>query len=419
MAHNPDLPVDVANPVMSPKVQFVVTPFKNPSGVIVYRLVGWLHGKRIRKNFRTRAEAEAERQVLEIQRIQSESGIRTAITRLSEDAIRDAEAALLRLGEVDHSLLFCVEYTLKHYRAPEAEKPLVDAVTDYIATKTREHERGLLSGRQVRSITFELGHLKQAFAKGPVSQCTSALLIPYLERGKPSLKTYNNRRGILSTFFKFALQQGWTTENPVEKTPYFRINHRRGSAVTISADQAAKLMAYVETYLDGALVPYFAICLFAGIRPCVRYGEITRLQAESVKLETGSIHVEPEVSKVKMKRLVAIQPNLAAWLRAYPLKKFPIVPANATNTRRPVFKKFGLTHDVLRHTFISMFVAKFRSMGEAALQAGNSEAIIRKHYLDLKSAEEAEAYFGILPKRAADPAASADPDNAVDEQTAA
>ena len=60
-----------------------------------------------------------------------------------------------------------------------------------------------------------------------------------------------------------------------------------------------------------------------------------------------------------------------------------------------------ITHDVLRHTFISMFVAKFRSVGEAALQAGNSEGIIRRHYLDLKSKEEAEEFWGILPQRAA------------------
>ncbi len=46
-----------------------------------------------------------------------------------------------------------------------------------------------------------------------------------------------------------------------------------------------------------------------------------------------------------------------------------------------------------------MHVAKFRSIGEAALQAGNSESIIRKHYLDLKSTAEAEQFFSILPKR--------------------
>jgi hypothetical protein len=63
----------------------------------------------------------------------------------------------------------------------------------------------------------------------------------------------------------------------------------------------------------------------------------------------------------------------------------------------------------MRHTFISMFVGKFRSMGEAALQAGNSESIIRKHYLDLKTTAEAELFFGILPKHARQSAPDAVP----------
>ncbi len=98
----------------------------------------------------------------------------------------------------------------------------------------------------------------------------------------------------------------------------------------------------------------------------------------------------------------------------YPLAIYPIVPTkHLRNTRALVAKQFALSKDVLRHTFISMFVAKFRSLGEAALQAGNSEAIIRKHYLDLKSAAEADAFFSILPKQ---PDESAAP---VAEQTTA
>jgi len=49
-----------------------------------------------------------------------------------------------------------------------------------------------------------------------------------------------------------------------------------------------------------------------------------------------------------------------------------------------------------------MFVAKFRSIGEAALQAGNSEGIIRKHYLDLKEAAEADKFWGIVPRQSDD-----------------
>ena len=63
-------------------------------------------------------------------------------------------------------------------------------------------------------------------------------------------------------------------------------------------------------------------------------------------------------------------------------------------------QKYLLGHDVMRHSFVSNFVAKFRSIGEAAQQAGDSESIIRKHYLDLKTTEEAEQFIGILPKQA-------------------
>jgi hypothetical protein len=64
-------------------------------------------------------------------------------------------------------------------------------------------------------------------------------------------------------------------------------------------------------------------------------------------------------------------------------------------------RQFKLSHDVLRHTFISMHVAKYRSMGDAALQAGNSETIIRRHYLNVTTSQEAEAFFAVMPQKKA------------------
>jgi integrase len=60
-------------------------------------------------------------------------------------------------------------------------------------------------------------------------------------------------------------------------------------------------------------------CLFAGIRPDLYQGEISKLKPEHVRLDIGVITIERDVSKVRMKRTVTIQPNLLAWLRAYPL----------------------------------------------------------------------------------------------------
>lgn len=58
---------------------------------------------------------------------------------------------------------------------------------------------------------------------------------------------------------------------------------------------------------------------------------------------------------------------------------------------------FKLSHDEARHSFISYHVALHRSLGDAALQAGNSETIIRRHYLNLHPKDEGAEFFRIVP----------------------
>lgn len=386
---------------MNHAAKFIISEFTNPSGEIVFRVTGWLDGKRVRKNFPNRAEAEAERQVLEIQLVQKETGIRTAATRLTDDQLHEAETVFRLLTAQVRSLSFFVEFALANYREPERQKMLSDAIADYIAAKEHEFAQDQLSIPQMDRIRWELNRLEKNFRKQAVAELTSPRLVEFLEVGRPGMKTHNNRRGILSTFFKYAFQRGWVAENPIPKVPHFRIRRKRGQAQTLSLAQVKAVMEFAETHKGGIWVPYFALCLFAGIRPGVPNGEITKFKPESVDLDAGIIHISADVSKVREPRKIVIQPNLAAWLRAYPLKKFPIIPGNFKKRRQKFAKQLGLTHDVLRHTFISMFVAKFRSIGEAAIQAGNSESIIRKHYLDLKSPEEGAAFFDILPKHAA------------------
>ena len=386
---------------MSPtNTPFVLTRFKNASGTFSWRVSGWLHGIRIRKNAKTREAAAAEKTLLEIRAAQAATGLRAATTFLSDAQLREAEDAFRRLVDKPKTLLFYLDQALLTYREPAKDQTLTEAVAAYLAVKNRENHDKLLSISQLNHIRRHLTRLKKQFSDTKIAELTAAQLEAECRRGKACPKTYNNRRGILSTFFKFGLQQEWIVTNPITKLPHNRIAHRRGSARTLTASQVQELMDFVEEYQGGRLVPYFALCLFAGIRPCLREGEASKLQAEQVRLDTGVIQIEPLVAKTGMKRNITIQPNLAGWLRAYPLEKIPLVPPNMQHLRAAIAKRFDLSHDVMRHTFISMFVAKFRSMGEAALQAGNTESIIRKHYLDLKNPAEAEQFFGILPKRA-------------------
>jgi integrase len=390
---------------MNQTASFVITPFTNPSGEIVFRVTGWLDGQRVRKNFRTRAEAEAERQVLEVQRAQGETGIRTTITRLTDEQIGEAETVFARVAGLPRPLAFYVDYAINNYSEPESQKTLADAVKEYTAAKDHEREQDQISESHLVFMKRDLKRFLRHFPKVNVSDLTAERLIAYFNYGKvkkPSLKTYNNRRGIVSNFLKFSFQRGWIKENPIAKVPHHRIRRKRGAVATLSTAKAAELMAAVEALDGGRFAPFFALCLFAGIRPCLRTGEILRLKPEDVNLETGIIFVSADVSKVREPRKVTIQPNLIAWLKAYPpTDERPIVPKNLQHVRARIAKAHGLSHDIMRHTFISMFVAKFRSIGEAAIQAGNSEAIIRKHYLDMKSQTEAEEFFGIMPKKPA------------------
>ncbi len=378
---------------------FRVAPFLNPSGAAAFRVSGWLNGVRIRRNFPTEAEAHAERERLELQRADGSNRLRPVISRLSEEQVREAEAAFQLIGQKSqHSLLFFVEHGLAHHARAGYQKPLSEAVAHYLAFKTEERDCMIISSAQLRTIGRAMRKLCRHFPEQPVSRFTGETLLPFLERGAPSRKTYVNRRSLVFNFFKHALRHDWIALNPAERTPYYRTAHRRGSPKTLTASQAAELMAFVETFKGGTFVPYFALCLFAGIRPCFREGEMSRINTESILLDTRAIHVEPWVSKVKTKRTVTIQPNLVAWLRAYAFDQFPLRPKNIEAGRRDIFAKFDLSQEILRHTFISMFVGKFRSIGEAALQAGNSEAVVRRFYLDIKSPEEAEGFFGILPR---------------------
>lgn len=383
-----------------PDTAFDVTRYENRNGVTSWRVAGWLHGFRIRKNFKSREEAAAEAATLEIKALQATSGLRSLATTLTDEQAREAEAAFRRLADKPRPLSFYLDFALANYRQPENQKSLSDAITDYKRSKSHEHEQGQLSAPQLARIGWDLKRLDEHFPKRSVAELTLPAIVAFLEEGRPGMKTYNNRRGIVSTFFKFAFHRGSIAENPMPKVPYYRIRRKRGSAVTLPTAQAAELMEHFETFEGGRWIPYFALCLFAGIRPGVPDGEITKIRPDDVNLETGIISISADVSKVREPRRITIQPNLAAWLRAYPLSKFPIVVGNFKKRREKFRDRFNLSHDVLRHTFISMFVAQFRSIGEASIQAGNSESIIRRHYLDLKSTEEGAAFFAITPKHA-------------------
>ena len=271
------------------KTNFSISRFSNRNGATSWRVSGLLGSVRIRKNFKTRDEAAAEKATLEIKAQQIDSCDQSILTHLTESQVREAEAVFQRLADKQHPLAFYVDYALANYREPEAQILLTAAVGEYIAARKRDVLQDQLSGRQLANITWELKRLMRHFQGVRVAELTVPMLVAYLEIGMAAAKSYNNRRGVLSTLFKFALHRGWIAENPTPKIPVQRMRRKRGMASTLSPYQARELMAKMEDYEGGRWVTYFALCLFAGIRPSVKDGEITRLRPEDISLEAGII----------------------------------------------------------------------------------------------------------------------------------
>ena len=171
-----------------------------------------------------------------------------------------------------------------------------------------------------------------------------------------------------------------------------------GVPETLDVRQCRELMGFVENYRDGQLIPYFALALFTGIRTG---GELEKLaehpdRHELIDLKRGVIRIPPEVSKTRQLRTVTITPNLAAWLRCAP-QPLVILPPNHDRCVKLIREKFAIGRDVLRHTFITMHVGLSGSVGRAALEAGNSESVVKRHYLNLAGASEAVDFWAIAP----------------------
>ena len=110
-----------------------------------FRVDGRLHGVRIRRNFKTKEEAAAEKATIELKALQATSGLQSVTTFLATDQLREAESAFRRLQRKPRSLTFYLDFALANYREAVAHKPLAEAVAEYITVKEYELEQDLIS----------------------------------------------------------------------------------------------------------------------------------------------------------------------------------------------------------------------------------------------------------------------------------
>jgi hypothetical protein len=353
-----------------------------------------LDGKRIRKKFATQEDALQWKRLKDVELLNGGRKLHSVITVLSEEQLKEAEGCFARLS-TRYTLTQAVDHFFRDYREPEFKISLSEATV-----KFRGAMEGQIRDRSLVQLKSTLGQFERYTDNCQVHEVTPALIERFLNSlrakngtDKASRKTWNNYRGDLHQFFEWAREkpQRYISDNPVAEVKRHSLD--RGHVEVLTLERCRELMNHVCEFKAGKLVPYFAVALFAGVRPG---GELEKLAGSPQLVDRANkvIRITPAISKTGKPRQIKIRQNLRRWLERFPGE---IIPVNSDRELKAVRKKFALSHDVCRHTFISMHVGAFKSFADAAIESGNSEKIIRDHYLNTSAADEAKAFWKIEP----------------------
>lgn len=304
-----------------------------------------------------------------------------------------AEAVRILGGDLPALLEAARAYAQRSARVVE-ERDLETAVAEFVRVKQSEN----LRPRSLEDIRFHLRHLSRAF-RGPVSQVTTATLSAWLEGQGIGPSSKRKKLTVYGQFFSWCGQRGYCDpkENPVSgiRKPKVRNDHE---PATYSPDQLRVILEEA----DPAFRRVVALMAFAGLRPM----EAQRLRWEQIHWDEGAIHLSPRGAKTRSARRMPILSPLRDWMGDPPaqgpvwhLSDMGVKRARAALKERLPFQWIP---DGLRHSWISNRLVLIQNEAQVALEAGNSPEVIFKHYRAIKNRAEAEAWFDVRPRAAAE-----------------
>jgi integrase len=316
------------------------------------------------------------------------SGLRQMCAQTIEKIEKDGKspklATLLNAWESDHSGNWSPAYLSKRWKPFKAR--LSDLTGSSIATMTEDFWRNWLN--------------------------------TWKTADKPAASTYNQQRSMLESLFGHSMAKKTFPINPLESIPA-RKGDSKEIAVFSPAD-AQKLMEAAWLH-DRDLVPYFAVCLFAGLRP-----DSEALRVNFQDLDREAKHLLAKVTKTgRGRRFVEASDALLSWLAPWSRMKGSILPPDFPRRRRRLIYGFHTTegaelnnkatwtplvpwaHDITRHSYGSYYEAANRSKAgcreKLAANMGHRDyKTYDANYKNARTAAEAKAFWAIRPLEAED-----------------
>jgi len=214
------------------------------------------------------------------------------------------------LTQDDFLLLFRDELEQKRRLAKQADRPLQEQVDQYLAwcaRQPRSSEAWITEKRRVLELLIGEGARRLAdFTADAIERHMQAVL----DAGK-SVKTANNRHGILRAFGTWCVKTGRLAKNPGCDVEAFEDCRQTWERRSLTRAEIAALF-HVAMLFDpsGRRYAWYAAAYFAGLRR----GDLINLRCNDVDFDAGTITIID--GKAKRRDVLPMRPELAEALKA-------------------------------------------------------------------------------------------------------
>jgi integrase len=341
--------------------------------------------------FKTRTEADAEclRQKTLLERHSREA------VGLSQRAMSEVIAGRDKLAKYGKTLSDAVDFYVDHLERVRRCKITVAQLAEEVLGVKRKDGR---SEKYTGMLRLYFKRFSQDFGSRLIADITIEELDNWLRALPGSPKTRADYRANIGVLFSYAAQRRMIDFNPVAFTAKPKLIDNAPEIFKV--DELHALLEAATIAPD--VLPMLAVGAFAGLRDA----EIKRLDWSEVDLARGHIDVKAAKAKSARRRIVPIQPNLAAWLRPYTEMEGHVVPLAARGKLERVRKEAGLARwpkNGLRHSFASYRLAAIHDAPRVASELGHATPqMLYSTYRELVLPEEAERYWKIEPQSEAE-----------------
>lgn len=371
-----------------------------------FKIAGlYVHGKRARRYFETRGEAETFVESEEIKRVNLGTRAAHIDGSLAEDAVRAAEIlrphglavfdaarlaaeSVVKLSPLGVGIGQAVEFYVEAMRQRNASVTVARLMEEFLENRrAKAKSKMYLKDLELRLARFA----RDMEPSRMVSEIPAVDVDRWIHGLGVGPQTMNNFRAVLSAAWSFAVKRGYATKNVVSLVDKVKVT--RDHVATFAPEQVGRLLN-AATF---ELVPFLAIGAFAGLRP----EELKRLQWADVSFEDRLITVNAGVSKTARKRFAEIPENLLEWLRPYVGRTGEVTCVNLQKLMLAARRAAGIEawpQDVMRHTFASAHYAHFKNPAHTALLLGHrNQDMLLNHYRNLVRPADAARFWKIVP----------------------